>query len=194
LEIQNQPTSKIRLLEVAKKLFWKFGIKKVTVEELCREGGLSKMTFYRYFKNKDDVARQLMSDLLEVSFRRYRNIMHSDGAFEEKVRKLVRFKYEAIHEMSDEFIKDVYQYKDGGLLEMLDSYRQKMYKEMRNDFTEAQKNGWIRKDVQMDFIMYMLNDMNNKILDPNLVALYESEQKLIMEMTNFFFYGILSKS
>ena len=194
MEIQNQPTSKIRLLEVAKKLFWKFGIKKVTVEELCREGGLSKMTFYRYFKNKDDVARQLMSDLLEVSFRRYRNIMHSDGAFEEKVRKLVRFKYEAIHEMSDEFIKDVYQYKDGGLLEMLDSYRQKMYKEMRNDFTEAQKNGWIRKDVQMDFIMYMLNDMNNKILDPNLVALYESEQKLIMEMTNFFFYGILSKS
>ena len=34
-------------------------------------------------------------------------------------------------------------------------------------------------------------DMRNKLTDKNLRALYNTEQELIMELTRFFFYGVL---
>ena len=37
-----------------KELFWKYGTKRVTVEEICREAGVSKMTYYKFFKNKNE--------------------------------------------------------------------------------------------------------------------------------------------
>jgi AcrR family transcriptional regulator len=40
----------------AKELFWKYGIKKVSIEEICAEAPVSKMTFYKFFKNKNDLA------------------------------------------------------------------------------------------------------------------------------------------
>jgi len=37
-----------QIIDTSKKLFWKYGIKRVTIEEICREAGVSKMTFYKH--------------------------------------------------------------------------------------------------------------------------------------------------
>ncbi len=44
------------ILETGQELFWKFGFRRVTIEEICKEAGISKMTFYKYFSNKMDLA------------------------------------------------------------------------------------------------------------------------------------------
>jgi AcrR family transcriptional regulator len=36
-----------RIASTAEKLFMKFGIRRVSVEEICREASVSKMTFYK---------------------------------------------------------------------------------------------------------------------------------------------------
>ncbi|MBN1927463.1 MAG: helix-turn-helix transcriptional regulator, partial [Prolixibacteraceae bacterium] len=46
-----------QILQSAKKLFWKYGIRKVSIDEICREAGVSRMTFYRLFKNKIELAK-----------------------------------------------------------------------------------------------------------------------------------------
>ena len=55
----------ISIQKSAKTLFWKYGMARVTVEEICREAGVSKMTFYRNFKNKNEVAKQVLIHLAE---------------------------------------------------------------------------------------------------------------------------------
>jgi len=45
-----------KILHTGKELFWKFGFKRVTIEELCKEAGISKMTYYKYFTNKMDLV------------------------------------------------------------------------------------------------------------------------------------------
>ncbi|MBL0024612.1 MAG: helix-turn-helix transcriptional regulator [Saprospiraceae bacterium] len=47
--------SYLKIITTAKKLFWKHGSSRVTIEELCREAGVSKMTFYRHFNNKNEI-------------------------------------------------------------------------------------------------------------------------------------------
>ena len=66
------------LLSSAKELFWAFGVKKVKVEEICAKAQVSKMSFYRHFDNKVDIAEQLLIQLMEEGMLRYRKIMAED--------------------------------------------------------------------------------------------------------------------
>lgn len=194
--MEARPLSKSRdqILDISRRLFWKYGIRRITVEEICKEGGLSKMTFYQHFKNKHEIARQLIETHNEQSMIRYHEIMDSEKTFRKKVEELMRFKYEIFQELSNEFMEDVYNYKDGGLGKLFDTFRVDIIKEFKQDFYEAQEKGWIRNDINIDFIVYIIGDLTNKILDQKLNSMYPNVQEIIEELTNFFYYGILSKS
>ncbi|MFT5859293.1 MAG: AcrR family transcriptional regulator [Flavobacteriaceae bacterium] len=47
---------KLELIERASAVFMKFGIKSVTMDDLSRELGISKKTFYKYFDDKNDLV------------------------------------------------------------------------------------------------------------------------------------------
>lgn len=40
-----------KLLESTRKLIWKQGVNKTSVDQICQDSGLSKMTFYRAYEN-----------------------------------------------------------------------------------------------------------------------------------------------
>jgi len=43
------------LLDAAEQCFAQFGLRKTTMEDVARTGGVSRATLYRYFKNRDDL-------------------------------------------------------------------------------------------------------------------------------------------
>lgn len=48
-----------KILKIALELFFKFGIKRVTMDDIAKELGMSKKTIYHYYKEKDDIVCQL---------------------------------------------------------------------------------------------------------------------------------------
>lgn len=48
-----------KILKVSLDLFFKFGIKRVTMDDIARELGMSKKTIYQFYKEKDDLVNQL---------------------------------------------------------------------------------------------------------------------------------------
>ena len=62
-------------ITTAKMLFWKHGIKRVSIEEICKEASVSKMTFYKFFKNKEALAEYLLVNVLTEWHVQYRVIM-----------------------------------------------------------------------------------------------------------------------
>lgn len=177
----------------ARMLFWRHGIRRVTVEEICKEAGVSKMTFYRFFKNKKELAEIVLSEIQEEGLKKYRSIMQQEISFAEKMKLIIVLKRDASSEISEEFIKDIYQNNESDLKRKIEEFTHQMRIEILNDFKTAQQNGWIRKDIKLEFIMYMQEQLTQLIFDPNLKHMYKNSQDLIMEVTNFFFYGILHK-
>ena len=49
-----------KLIQTGKALFFKYGIKKVSVAEICKEAGVSKMTFYKHYANKGELAKEFL--------------------------------------------------------------------------------------------------------------------------------------
>lgn len=56
------------IAKCATNLFIEYGIKKVTVEEICKQAGISKGTYYKYFfSNKLDLVIHIVNDIFEES-------------------------------------------------------------------------------------------------------------------------------
>ena len=179
------------LLRTAKDLFWKFGFRRVTVEEICREANVSKMTFYKYFSNKEDLAIEMIKKMFDENMKVFNEMMEADIPFEEKMHKQVQMKMEGTKNISEEFVKDIY----GDVESEINKYWKKRINEammeVMNHYKKAQEKGWIRKDLKIDFMMYLVNKFFEFTNDDYLISKYNTMQDLIMEINKFFLYGIL---
>jgi len=181
------------ILSTGKDLFWKFGFRRVTVEEICSKAGISKMTFYKFFSNKMELVKTLMDGILMESLKEYHRINNSDISYPEKVTRMIQLKKDQIQTMSNEFFKDYVQSGDPELAAYLNRLTQDNLQTFTDDFYQAQKNGDIRKELKVEFIMYIMSHLIEMTQDDNLLNLYDNPQDLVMEITNFLFYGILNR-
>ena len=51
---------KERILAEAEQLFWKYGVRSVTMEDIAKPLGISKKTIYQHFTDKEDILYQVM--------------------------------------------------------------------------------------------------------------------------------------
>lgn len=192
MSVESNP-KRAQILKTGKDLFWKFGIRRVTIEEICKEAMVSKMTYYKFFSNKTDLVKSIMDEIYTSSVEEYRNLMDSDLPFTEKVARTIQMKREGIKTVSNEFFQDLVNHTEPELASYMERIANENVKMISDYFTIAQKEGDIRKDINVDFIIYFMNHMLEMSHDENLVSLYDDPRDLIMELTNFLFYGVLPR-
>ena len=181
------------IVSAARSLFWKHGIRRVSIEEICHDAGVSKMTCYKYFSNKTAIAKYLIEDMFESGIKAYKEIYHSDISYEEKVKKMLDLKMSNSHEMSQELLDDIYKNQDEELSETIETIKKRMIEIYLDDIREAQKIGEIRNDVKPEFMLYFLNNLTEMLTDQRLVSIYSNPQQMISEVMTFFFYGIMPR-
>ncbi len=185
---------KIRqIAEAGRELFWKFGIKRVSIEEICRLAEVSKVTFYKYFENKTDLAIYLLDNTFKESLEVYRELMNREIPFEEKVREMIRLKLEGTQDLSDELIKEILGGTDDKLRAYYADISKVILSEVVQGFAKAQKDGEVRSDVKVEFMLFFMGHIMELANDQRLMSLYGSSRDVIMELLNFFFYGIMPR-
>ncbi len=53
------------IIKTAGEMFFRLGIRSVSIDDICRELGISKKTFYVYFPSKDELVAQLLHSNVE---------------------------------------------------------------------------------------------------------------------------------
>ena len=53
---------KEQIIEVARQLFHKYGFKKVSMDEIAKEAGVTKKTIYSYFKSKEELLEYFIQE------------------------------------------------------------------------------------------------------------------------------------
>lgn len=181
------------IFNTAKDLFWKYGIKRVTIEEICKEAGVSKMTFYKFFRNKIELAKVILKIVIGNSLEKFEQIVNGDLDFHDKVKEMFLIKLESTKDISVEFISDIYKIQDANLHLIINEQRQKSLKIFVDFLIDSQKNGLIRKDLKIEFILYYFEQMTHMMDNKDLVAKYDHPQDLIMESMRFLFYGLFPR-
>ena len=95
------------IVEKATELFTKHGIRRITVEEICREAGASKMTFYKYFGNKIELLQHIWQNWFDEGYGRLEEIDAMDIPFKDKMGLLIEYKMELLEKIGPEFVDEV---------------------------------------------------------------------------------------
>src|ERR1035437_3109283 len=97
--IKNEENGRIKkilqILSAAEDLFQRFGFKRITIEEICTKANVSKMTFYKYFPNKNELIKHLMSSWLTQVEKTINEFEGMEVDFTEKIKILLRLKEES---------------------------------------------------------------------------------------------------
>ncbi len=183
-----------QILVTAKALFWKHGFKRVTVEEICRESGVSKMTYYKFFRNKKEVAKAVYDTVVEKGYEDFKAIMHDEDTSPlQKMEQILILKLEGTNDISREFLTDFYSNPDLGLSEYIEQKTREIWVSVIEDFRNAQEKGWLRKDFKPEGIFLFINRLFDIFEDETAAKMYDSPQELVMELSRFFTFGIMPR-
>ena len=190
MEEISQNKKYLDIIQAARRLFWKHGFKRVSIEEICREAKTSKMTFYKFFANKLELAKAVFDFVVDDSVSTFKTVLHETTSAAELIGQMLEMKKEGIHEISKEFITDFYTNPELGLKDYIEEKTRTVWAEMIGDFKLAQERGILRKDLNIEFFVYFTQKYSDLLNDPYMNQLYPNPQDLIMELTRFSAYGI----
>lgn len=178
-----------QIVATAGKLFFKHGIKRVSIEEICSESNVSKMTFYKFFKNKNDLAIYILQTLMNESMKKYNEIIEMKIPFIEKLRKLILFKLNASENIGDNFYTEILETNT----ELVSFVSQKIEEtsELNALFLrKGQAEGVFRKTITPEMLNFLLEQIMEMFNSEKLKKLIPDFHIRIEELTNYFFYGI----
>jgi AcrR family transcriptional regulator len=180
----------LSLMDASRELFWKYGFRRVSIDEICRAAKVSKMTFYSFFPNKLELAKRVFDKQAEEGFQEFRKIMYEDCSPSLKMKKILQLKIDGTNNISNEFLMDFYNNPDLGLKAHIEEKTGKIWAETLDLFRDGQENGWIRKDMKIEFMFYFMQKATPLLTDKELLKMFNSSQELILEIANMFVYGI----
>jgi len=178
-----------QIVEAATALFTRFGARRVTVEEICRKAGASKMTFYKYFPNKMELLKYIWNSWIDEGFGKLEEIDAMDIPFLEKLQKLIEYKMESLSKMSPEFI-DEFITTDPEMKEFVDQMRTKSISRFMEYVSDAQEKGNMRQ-MRPELFLALIEKLKEIVQDEHLRKVYPNDVEFIREIHNFLFFGVL---
>ena len=172
-----------QLIQTGEALFIKHGMRRVTVEEICRQAGVSKPTFYKFFENKAALARHIDELWIEEALQRIDEIESAEVSFQEKIEQILAIKLELAARPGPEFLQD--------LIDLNIDLSYALRRVMRF-LVQAQQAGDIRADVPPEVLMTAYDLLNSMQYDPRIRDLYDDAETLAEDVFKLFYFGALS--
>jgi len=190
-DFQDRPKKEGDILRTTEKLFMQFGYHRVTVEEICREAGVSKVTFYKYFPNKFAVLEIYMEERMALGMETFQRIRKADASLQEKMQAMVAMKESAVSNFTPVFIYSLLE-ADETVTALMNRWNDMSMEAMKHFFVDGQKTHEIHPDYSVDFLLHVWTLLGADAKSPAMMTMYNDDMiKLSRDFMNFLFYGTL---
>ena len=190
--INKMPPKKKQILQTSEELFTRFGMKRITVEEICKKANVSKMTFYKYFPNKNELIKFWWNEMIDEGYRRFDEVNAQDIPFTDKVKFILKLKKEFADKLSREFMEEYFAQLPDMQIAFAEAFQRSIDKFIKF-IKDAQKKGEVRKDMRPEFFLAVVNKLTELPMDPEVMNLYTNYTDLVLEINRFMFYGIMAR-
>ena len=180
-----QTQKRVQIIQTAERLFTRFGAKRITVEEICREAGVCKMTFYKYFPNKVELVRNIRDDWVEEGFRKFDEINAMDIPFPEKINLMTRWKVEFTSRVNTEFIREMVS---------IDDVMDRAKRRFLGNITDAQKLGEIRSDIDPRFLWIVTEKLYELVKEGSWKSVFTEFSQFQEQLRTLIFFGLLTRT
>ena len=142
---------KNKILETALMLFYKYGIKAITMDDIAKEMGISKKTIYRFFKEKDDIVNQLCDTELKKNQQMMEEIRKASNDPIHESILISQYMQKIFADINPVFFHDLNRQFSQALNDYNKFKQECMYSNLKRNITDGVKLGLYRSDLDIHF-------------------------------------------
>jgi len=170
-----------QILNAARKLFAKFGYKRVSMDEIAKESGVTKKTVYSYFKNKEEFLKYFLNEEVQNMKKIFEEIEQKNNPFFETLHEAICeiIKYTQQRNFLKIIFEELESFKNPVIIENIKIIDNAIQNYIKEKLEIAISQGYI--EVQnidiMSFLIYKMYlalllewDENSKKIDEKLLA------------------------
>lgn len=148
---------KEQIVEAARKLFTQYGYKKVSMDEIAKEAGVTKKTVYAYFKDKDELFKYFVFEEVDIMKKLVQEVEDRNLPFFDMVHQTI---YEVFkHKKQENFLltitKEAEALKNPTVIEAVKIIDVEVKKYIKNKLTYAIKHEYI-KYYNVDILTFII--------------------------------------
>jgi AcrR family transcriptional regulator len=147
--LKMEPQEKI--LKTSLELFFKYGIKRVTMDDIAKELGMSKKTIYQFYKEKDDLVNQLCVVEMQKQECIFDNIANQSQDPIHEIILISNTMSEMMQNINPIFFLDLQKFYPEAFLEFKRFKDNCAYQDLLRNIKEGKKIGVYKADVDEEF-------------------------------------------
>jgi len=185
----------LHILEQVRRLYYRYGIKSVTMDDVAKHLCISKKTLYEYFTDKEDLVRNIV--LLDYSNRNifFQEIKNRDLNAIEELFEIYKMINTIFRDYNASMEYDIHKYYPELYSKVKEIRRKKIYDTMYNNMNKGKKEGLYRKELNSKIIARLLVFKVENMYDTDIFKMEELlSVKVFNEIFVYHLHGILNAS
>jgi len=183
--------TKDRILQGAEELFFKYGIKSVTMDDIARHLSVSKKTIYQFFEDKDELVQTLMMIKLKQDEDELKEIQKTSENVIVEVFGTMRHMSAMFTKANPNIFYDLQKYHPKAWEKFLEFKEQCLARSIEDSMERGIKQGLVRNDINSKVLARLRMEevemgLNPKIFPPERYKLLDVQLVLI----DHFLHGI----
>jgi AcrR family transcriptional regulator len=186
--------TRTRILEIATEQFSRYGVRAVTMEDIARQGGISKKTIYLEFADKKVLVKEAFAVLLEEDRKKLNCILEAeDGVIEHLVKtsKMVRQRLQYINPL---VFMEVQRYFPDAWKMFEDFKVQVIMEDLVNVIEKGKLLGYFRPEIDSQILAKVrINQITSMFDAENISRPDYNPVEEQMVMLDHFLHGIFTE-
>lgn len=186
---------KQRIINNARTLFLKRGIKGVTMDNLARHLGISKKTLYQHFDNKEHLIGILLQSHLNEETRIIRDILVKSTDAIDEFLKIGTYVLNILRELPSEILFDLQKYYSAAYGKWNEVHKSFVYETVRANLERGKTQGLYRSNLNTDVLARIYVESTTMIVNDEVFppAKYQPSD-LFEHFLRYHLNGIVSQS
>lgn len=150
-------------------LFFRYGIKSVSIDDISSHLGISKKTFYQYFENKDEAIKVAANSLIEKS-KTFMLEIENNGT--DSLSRLFRIYHKLISQFNTcnpRFIYDIKKYYSEIIQIFFRFESNELHKIVTALLRQGKEEGLFRKEIDEENVFTFYQNRFKAIIDGSLL-------------------------
>lgn len=148
-----------KILETASELFLKYGLRSVTIDDVCGKLRISKKTFYQHFKQKEELIEVLLADMRRRKEERNVRPSIDKNAIDHMLDEAKEMKAADLYEQHLNFFYDLQKYYPAIMDDHTQKVRQHVLERTCKWIRMGIRQGLFRDDMDVEAMSAYLNNV-----------------------------------
>lgn len=175
-------------------LFFRFGVKTVTMDEIATGLGISKKTIYQHFPDKDTLVYEVVEHFTAMDGLKWQELDQAYPDVIEKIAKVYEIMKDTLSDLNPRLLSEIKKYHPKAY-ELFQQYKERvMKKQLLQDMKRGVELGYFRSDIHLPLIADLREAEMDLLLDPTFTSPFKmSFVELHYHLLDYFMRGICTE-